>query len=311
MRTDSVKGNRGNIKGRLLRAGGTALLALGLLAQPTLHAETALPKDPQRIVSVGGGITETIFALGAEDRIVGVDTSSTYPEAAKAKPKCGYQRTLAAEGVASLNPDLVILGGIAGPPTAIKQMRKLGLAMVQLEDDFSLDATKQRVVEVAKLVGKEDKAEALLKHIDAKVNEAAALPRPEKPPRVLFLLSIMGGRTTAAGLDTAADAMIKLVGAENAASDFSSYKPISAESMAALAPDVILTTSRSVGQFQEAGGLEKAVPGINLTPAGKNGRVIVMDDLLLLGFGPRIGDALLELATQLYPPQTGSAGAGE
>lgn len=307
MRADSVK----DFKSRLLRAGGSALLAFGLLAQPALHADTPLPKDPQRIVSVGGGITETIYALGAEEKLVGVDTSSTFPEAARALPKCGYQRTLAAEGVASLNPDLIILGGIAGPPAAIKQMQKLGLATIQLEDDFDIEATKGRVVQIAKLVGKEEKAGELLKQIDEKLAQAAALPRPEKPLRVVFLLSIMGGRTTAAGLDTAADAMIKLAGAENAASDFSSYKPISAESLAALAPDVILTTSRSVGQFQEAGGLEKAVPGINLTPAGKNNRVIVMDDLLLLGFGPRVGDALLELATQLYPQTAANTGAGE
>lgn len=305
---------------RLLTACGSALLALGLLAPlQTIEAsggEAASEAQPaakseaaSRIVSIGGGITETIFALGAESKLVGVDTSSVYPVEALALPKCGYQRSLAAEGVASLSPDLIILGGIAGPASAIEQMRKLGLRLVQLEDDFSLEATKGRIIEVAKLVGEEEKAAAIVSGIDAKLAELEALPKPEKRPRVLFLLSIHGGRTTAAGLETAADAMIKLAGAENAAVDFASYKQVSAESIAAMAPDVVLTTSRSVAQFAEHGGMEKAVPGINLTPAGKNQRVIVMDDLLLLGFGPRIGDALLELAQQLYPAASGGDSA--
>ena len=97
-----------------------------------------------------------------------------------------------------------------------------------------------------------------------------------------------------AGVNTAADSIIRLAGAENVVTGYEGYKPLSPESATSLAPEILLVTSQGV---EQAGGVDSifAVPGLSLTPAAKEKKVVVMDSLLLLGFGPRTADAALEL----------------
>ncbi len=268
-----------------------------------------LPANPQRIVSVGGAVTETIFALGAGDRVVGVDTSSIYPEAATKLPQCGYQRMLAAEGVVSLKPDVVFLAGASGPPTAIEQLEKMNIPLFRLEEGNTLEAVKERTLKIGKALGKEAEAQALVAKID---EQMAALNVPQERPRVLFVLSRGAGSPLISGRGSAADAMIALAGGVNAAGEMEGYKPVSGEALATFNPDVVLTTSRTFAAFGE-GGVAKALPGIELTPAGKANRVIVMDDLYLLGFGPRTAEAVAELAERIHAPakQEGTAKAGK
>jgi len=276
---------------------GVLLAATGNGAAFGADSTPPVPKNPQRIVSVGGGVTETIYALGAEAALVAVDTSSTYPEAATKLPKCGYQRTLSAEGVASLKPDLIFLAGAAGPPTAIEQLGVLGIPNVRFSEEHSVEAAKAQILKIGTVLGREEKALELVRNIDQKM---ASLPTPSGArPKVIFVLSAAGSKLLVSGRGTAADAMIRLAGGENAADSFESYKPVSAEALAAMAPDAVLTTTRTQAQIADA-GLEAALPGIGLTPAGKAHRVIVMDDLYLLGFGPRVGDAVADLAAQLH-----------
>ena len=227
---------------------------------------------------------------------MGVDTSSIYPAAATKLPQCGYQRTISAEGVISLKPDFVLLAGTAGPESALKQLDDLGVATLRLSEDYSIDAARKRIVKIGEVLGREKEAAAVVARIDAAV---ASLPPVTKTPKVLFVLSRGGGNLMASGKGTAADAMIGLAGGVNAGATFAGYKPVSAESLVTLAPEIILTTSRTAAELGE-GGLEKAMPGVELTPAGKAKRFVVMDDLYLLGFGPRVGEALLELSRKLH-----------
>ena len=102
----------------------------------------------QRVVSVGGDVTEIVYALAADSLLVGVDTSSQYPEAATSLPKVGYQRRLSAEGVLSLNPTLVLASADAGPPAALEQIRQADVRVVVLPDSHTVDValTKIRVI---------------------------------------------------------------------------------------------------------------------------------------------------------------------
>lgn len=250
---------------------------------------TAISSD--RIVTVGGAVTETVFALGAGDLIVGVDTSSLYPESSLQLPKVGYQRTLSAEGIASLNPSLVIASSQAGPPQALTQLQGLGISVVQLEEGFTMEAVKARVRKIASILHRD--ADALVANID---HSLATLPRLASNPRVLFVMSPAGGAPLVAGSDTAADAMMRLAGALNVVDSFSGYKQLSPEALVSLNPEVVLTTSRSMQSKEKIGEL---LSGLEFTKAGQNSRLIVMDDLFLLGFGPRTGDALRELIKRL------------
>ncbi|MGE0798749.1 MAG: hemin ABC transporter substrate-binding protein [Lautropia sp.] len=257
---------------------------------------------PRRLVALGGTITEIVFALDAGGRLVGVDDSSLYPPAAQRLPKVGYYRSFSVEGVAGLAPDLVLASNQAGPPGALDRLRGLGLRVALFDAAPTLAALEARITGIAETIG-EAAAGARLRE---RVRSEIAAARPLDPPPRVLVLSSHTGRMLSAGRETAADAMLTLVGARNAIESQNGYKPISGESVAALRPESIVTTTMSIGA---SGGLAafRSQPGIAATPAARNGRIVVIDDLLLLGFGPRIGEALRELSAGLAPHVARSA----
>ncbi|EYF01674.1 heme/hemin ABC transporter substrate-binding protein [Chondromyces apiculatus] len=255
-----------------------------------------------RIVSIGGPVTELVFALGAGPDVVGVDTSSLYPDEATKLPKVGYQRTIATEGILALRPTLVLLSSEAGPPTAIAQIQAAGVPTRVIQADPQLDRIPERIRAVADALGRKEAGEALTRTVTADLDAArrdlAALPTR---PRVLLIYARGAGTQLVGGADTPPDALIALAGGVNAAAEISGYKAMSAEAIAAAAPDVILVPSRGLASL---GGIDGtlALPGLAQTPAGKARRVVTLDDLLLLGLGPRTPAAARELAQKLRTP---------
>lgn len=247
---------------------------------------------PQRVLTLGGPVTEIVYALGAGDRLVGADLSSNYPAAADKLPKVGYYRGFAVEGVIGLRPQLVLASDQAGPPAAMAQLQKLGVPVVVLSSEPTLEGLASRIQGVADALDMSAAGQTLIARIRA---DLARLPA--STPRRTLLLSAHSGKLQAAGAGTAADALLRLSGARNIFPE-PGYKPLSAEAAAALQPEVIVTGRMSV----EAAGGEKAFlaqPGIAVTPAARQARLIVMDDLLLLGFGPRLPEALRQLQAGL------------
>ena len=263
---------------------------------------TVAVSERQRVVSVGGAVTEIIYALGLSDRIVAVDSTSSYPEEAASKPNVGYMRRLAAEPILALEPSMVLAVEDAGPPAVLDQMREAGLPVVLIPDDPSPAGVLEKIMRVAATLGEEEKGRALAARLKGKLDAlATAVARLSMRPRVLFLLSIgRGGAPLAAGRKTAAAAIIELAGGVNAVDAFEGYKPLSPEAAVAAAPDVILVTNRSLRLMGGRAGLF-GIPEIALTPAGQGRRIIAMDGLLLLGFGPRTGIAIERFAKRLHP----------
>jgi len=293
---------------RLLLGGGAAGLLLSAL--PALATEqTASTKPPRRVVVAGGAITEVVYALDAGAVLIGADTTSTYPAAALALPKMGYQRALSAEGVLSLHPDLLLASADAGPPATLQQIAAAGVRVIRLGERHDVNTVREKISGVASALALAARGKLLLQRFDSEWQTALAAvqkQRPARPPRVLFILSNSGTQAMVAGQETAADAMIRYAGAINATSasadgkGFKGYKPLTAESAVASAPDILLIASESLAAI---GGVDRllASPGLSLTPAAKNRRVAAaMDSLLLLGFGPRLPQALTQLSTQLY-----------
>lgn len=274
------------------------LVLLGAAALMPRQAEAQAAAPAARVLSLGGTVTEIVYALGAGDRLVGVDDSSLYPEAATRLPKVGYYRGFSVEGVASLAPDVVLASDQAGPPQAMAQLRRLGPRVVVLPSAPTLEALAQRIEGVAAVLDRREPAQALIAQIRGEVARMAQLPGGQR----VLLVSSRTGKLEGAGRETAADAMIRLAGAVNVLSGERGYQPISGEGAAALAPDVIVTTTMSVAA---SGGFEAFVaqPGIAVTPAARRRRVVVMDDLLLVGFGPRLPEALRELRAGLANPK--------
>ncbi len=271
------------------------LLALGLGAA-ALPASAQI--QTQRVVSVGSALTEIVYALGAEKMLVGVDTTSLYPTAARALPQVGYMRALSAEGVLSLKPTLVLATTAAGPATTLDQLKATGIEVLVLPDRYDYESV---VAKIGKLTGKTEEARAMVDQGRADMASLAAkLAAVPARPRVLFLLSMGGGAPQAAGTGTAADGIIKLAGGTNAVEGYNGYRPLTPEAVIASRADFVLVTRQTV---EAMGSIEKilAQPALSQTPAGKAGRILQFDTLLLLGFGPRTPEAATQLAAALHP----------
>ncbi len=272
-----------------------AFLSLGVAG---LHAES-----PERIITAGGSITEMVVALGAGDQIVAVDSSSVFPPELAELPQVGYVRMLSAEGLLSQSPTLLITDGDAGPPTVLEQIKNAGVRVETIPAGHTLEAAITRIQAVGAILGVEDKAAELSTRVKAEVTEVLNSTDTKETPSVLFVYARAGGTLNVAGQDTAADDIIQLAGGRNAISGYTGYKPLTAEAAVAAAPDIILLTSRG---FAEMGGVDGVLthPGLRQTPAAKDRRIVAMDDLLLLGFGPRLGEAVRELGSHFHEAPT-------
>jgi iron complex transport system substrate-binding protein len=256
----------------------------------------------ESVITLGGDITEIVYALGQENHLVAVDTSSLYPSQAEALPKVGYVRDLAAEGVLSLEPSLIIATGDAGPPEVLQQLREAGVPLFIVPTQDSLQGARAKIDSVAKIFGAQLQAEDIKWQIDLDIGEAQLYIDSETgaKPRVMFIYARGAGTLLVSGTNTSAHAMIELAGGENAITNYADYKPLTAEAAVAAAPDVLLFLSRGLESVGGTQGLAE-LPGLSLTPAYENERIIALDDLYLLGFTPRVGQALLDLTRELYP----------
>lgn len=273
-----------------MRALTCKLLMLLMIVSPfAAHAEA-----PKRIISLGGGVTATVYALGHADAVVAIDTSSP-PPGARPVPRVGYVRAIAPEGLLALKPDLVIAPESFGPPTARAQLKAAGVRLEILPEVKSVDGAIARLTRMGELFDAAPKAAELIAGI--KAADAATPTRPDAP-RVLFLFVHGNGPLQAAGKGTRAAAIIGAAGGRNAMTAFDGYRPLSPEAAVGAKPDVLLTTTRALKAVGGEAGFWRT-PGLALTPAGQKKRLIVFDDLALLGFGPKLAETLVSLHAQL------------
>jgi len=273
-------------------------LAAGLATLPMWSARAATG----RVLCLGGSLTETVFALGAEAMLIGRDSTSTYPVAAEALPDVGYVRALSAEGVLAMAPDLILAEEDAGPPEVVDVLKASGVDWQTIDDDHTPASVVAKVIAVGAALGLTDKATALAAKIEAQLAEAATMAAavPEdKRKRVLFILSAEGGKIMAAGAGSSAEGIIHLAGAENAAQGFGGYKALSDEAVLDAAPDLILMMDRA-GDHAADNETLFALPALATSPAAEARAIVRMDGLYLLGFGPRTGQAALDLHRAIY-----------
>ncbi|HEY0124469.1 MAG TPA: hemin ABC transporter substrate-binding protein [Rhizobium sp.] len=266
------------------------------------HATEAPKIDTSRLVSVGGDVTEIIYALGEEKRLIARDSTSNYPEAAAKLPDIGYMRALSPEGILAVNPTAIIAVEGSGPPEALAVLRNASLPFETVPQTYDRDGILKKIDVVGSLLGVPDKARALEGQVAADLD--AAIANSEKRPeaerkRVLFILSNQNGKILASGDNTAANGIIKLAGAINAVGSFSGYKPLTDEAIIEAKPDVILIMDREGPLSMKDEDLLKQ-PAISLTPAASHKAIVRMDGLHLLGFGPRTASAVRELNAAIY-----------
>jgi heme transport system substrate-binding protein len=277
---------------------GDAALAAGITVHDARNRDVTI-SDPARIVSIGGAITEILYALGFEDRLAGVDATSLYPTSAlRDKPNVGYMRQLSAEGVLGLNPSLVLAVQGSGPKETMDVLEAAKVPLVP--ETFSEQGLLGKIKLVGHAMGADARAECLTAAVTGDLSQLRALrARVTKPVRVMFVMSLLNGRAMAAGQKTAANEIIALAGGVNAIDGYDGYKIISDEAIVAAKPDVVLSIQRSKDSLEA-----EAVyvhPGFALTPVAANKAFISMEGLYLLGFGPRTAAAARDLSVKLYP----------
>lgn len=261
------------------------ILSLGayLLPLNTLAAE--------RIVTIGGDVTEIAYALGAGGEIVARDSTSLQPQAVQKLPDVGYMRMLNAEGILAMKPTMLLVSELAQPSLVLKQVADSGVNVVTVPGQTTPESVAVKINAVAAALHQQEKGQELIKDYQQRLGAVSNTPLPVK---VLFVMSHGGLTPMAAGQNTAADAMIRAAGGNNAMQGFSRYRPLSQEGVIASAPDLLLITSDGVRALGGSDGIWK-LPGMALTPAGKNKRLLVVDDMALLGFGLETPQVLAQL----------------
>lgn len=244
-------------------------------------------ETPQRIVSLATGVGETLVALGVGDRVVGRDETSEVPVAADVVTQA---HNVSAERVIALAPDLVIVDARATPPEALQQIEASGTRIIEVPEAWTLADMSPRIQAIAEAIGVD--AAPLLATLPS---EGATSASPEAP-RVAFLylrgtsaVYLLGGQ------GSGADALIAAAGGVDAGAEagLEAFTPLTAEALVDLDPDVLLVMT---GGLESVDGMEGllALPGVAQTTAGRERRVIAVDDEVLLSYGPRTG-ALIEL----------------
>jgi iron complex transport system substrate-binding protein len=260
-----------------------------------------MAQQPPRLVSVAGSITEIVYALGKQSLLVGVDSTSTYPEAAQHLPRVGYMRQLSAEGVLSLRPTVLLATSEAGPPAVIRQLRDAGLRVLIVPVEHTWDDVRRKIEAVGLAVNAPSDANALWQRVvSARAEvERHIVVQTSRSPRAVFVLG-HGASPSVAGRGTAGDAIIRLIGAYNPLHDrYEGYRLLGAEGLTGLAVDAVITTRETL---QAMGGEEQWWQRPQWQGMAQRGRRPVLwyeDALALLGFGPRLPEVLQRGAQML------------
>ncbi|MGU5688283.1 MULTISPECIES: heme/hemin ABC transporter substrate-binding protein [Aeromonas] len=233
-----------------------------------------------RIVSIGPATTELILALGGEQSLVATDVSSPEP---RGVPKVGYHRALAAEGILSLSPTLVVGSDEMGPNSTLDQLRRANVKVEVMATAPTLANLNERIDTLAHLLGDQAAGSKLKEEIAAQSDTLAAQAKQNKPLKVAFLLLHKGQPTSIAGGNTTASALVTLAGGVNPVAGLHDYKPVSTESLIELQPDLVLVSGRDWQQYQDPDAVLSQVPALSATPAGKNKAIHAIDGHALQG----------------------------
>ncbi len=265
-----------------------------------LNCETT--QNSSRIVVAGGSITEIIYFLNSEEKIVALDVTSNYPEKAKELPSIGYVRNLSAEGILSMNPSIVFGEDDMGPPGVIKQLRDINIDLRIIPEEKTIDGILDKIYCIASIIDKVPNAESKINStlipdilsIEKRLSTSTLIPK-----RVMFIFSIKGNKIIVAGSGTSGDGFIKMTGSENIFSTIEGWKSVSQEAIIKENPDYVIMSKRDLHN-------SKTIKSISENPIFKNIRAfeeqnIIFDDAMaMLGFGPRTIKSVLNAVNIMY-----------
>lgn len=252
-----------------------------------------------KIVSLSGFLTEVLFELGMGDQIVGVDITSTYPEATKDIERMGHVSNINAEAILKLQPDYIFLEETEQAPAAIQQLEDAGIKVISVPTYYGMGNTLSAIETLDEYL---DVDPAIVDKIAQKIATDSTelvnmVAQSNKKPKVLFIYARGAGRVMASGQKTSMNAMIELAGGENVIQTFEGFQALTPEAIVQTPPEIIIMFTSGLASLDGISGLAQ-VPGLAKTPAILNERVFTMDGHLMSSFGPRSGEAAQTLATE-------------
>lgn len=258
-----------------------------------------------RIVCLSKQLTEYVFALGKGHNIVAVDLSSTYPDSAKLLKTVGYHRALSPESIIAMNPDLVIHSNDIGPANVLPQITKAGLNIKAFGGANTIDSAKILLKQLGKFFGVETTADSLIKKMEEGIARAADTLKTLNITDSLRVMIIHFGLRNntyfvMSGRNGVGDKMIRLAGCTPATYDGKGAREMSSEAVALANPDIIIATDFGYDRMGSMDKFISSVPGVALTNAGKNKRIVRFEEHDLIYFGPRTGDNVIKLINLLH-----------
>ena len=253
--------------------------------------------DPTRITSAGGSVTEIIFFLNAEDNLIAVDVTSNYPQEAMKLPSIGYVRQLSAEGVLSLDPSIIIGEDDMGPPSVLDQIERTNVEITIVPEDHDVEGILEKIRCIASVIGIDSEA-IINTTLAPKIEKLNQLTHKNKEKKIIYILGMQSGSPLVAGNNTSGNGLINISGGINPFNSFEGWKPVGTESIIEASPDLIIISERGLKGFGTMEDL-RMHPALYLTPASQNNKIISIDGMASLGFGPRTIDAAIKVSETL------------
>lgn len=265
-----------------------SLILILLLLISNVHANCNKAKNSNSIVVAGGSITEIIYFLNLQNKLVGVDVTSNYPLNAKKLPSIGYIRNLSIEGLLSLKPNLILAEESIGPPIIVKQLNKTSVEFRIIKNNYTIDGINEKFLCISKILDVEIKNNIDYKKFVNNVKKLKSFVKNNNKEKkdILLILMMKGTSPIIAGKNTSGHGFIKMIGQNNSMGKVSGWKPVSSEQILIANPNYIIVTKRALKDFTSIEKFLK-LPGISSTKAAKNKNVFIKDGMSLLGYGPR------------------------
>ncbi len=262
--------------------------------QPKESAETS--GEAKKLITAGGTITEIVHELGFGDRIIATDITSTYPSSMQELPSIGYRNQIKAEGILALGADVILAEADYLSPEVIEQLKSAQVEVQVFDKPMKVEETYQLIEDLSKYLEVPEKGQQLKEGLEQDLEELEAY-KSEHPQNAKIAFVMARGPETVflAGEKTFADELFELAGLENTAQGFDDFVPLSPEALISMNPEYILLFESGLATLGGIDGVSN-INGITETVAYQEGNIIAMDGHYISGFGPRLGEAALELA---------------
>jgi len=259
----------------------------------------AIDQIPQRLVSFGPSITEILFALGLEEKVVGVSDYADYPEAAQLKPKVGNAFSPSLERIVELEPDLVLT---VKQEQLNRELDALGIKFMVL-DPKDIDAILGDIELVGKITGTGKRARKLIKDMQDSISQVIALMEDAPKTRVFFIIDATDPTLPwTAGTGSFIDALITMAGGENVAGEaVGGWVQFSMEQVVSSDPEVIVIQTMTGGIPTVSKEALEEHPAWGGMTAVKQDKIYFINGDLVSRPGPRIVQGLEEIAKIIHP----------